>query len=158
MRNEKACVCDPNKFVSCPGSDTKTVYTTKVQDDGTILLIPSGKENIKEKINSYVDQTDIAYIIRQLQLGDTSVINPSKAMYGDFTETPTDLRHAMQIMIDGEKAFYDLPLDTRQKFDNDFRKWLVSAGSPDWLTKMGQPITEPDVIEKEVNKEDDEKH
>lgn len=158
MRNEFAFVSDPNAFVSDPGSDTKTVYTTKVQEDGTILLIPAGKENVKEKINSFVDQTDIAYIIRQLQLGDTSVINPSKAMYGDFTQSPANLREAMQTMIDGERAFYELPLDTRQKFDNDFRKWLVSAGSADWFTKMGQTPPTPEVIEKENTENNDEKH
>ena len=158
MRNEFASVSDPNAFVSDPGSDIKTVYSTKVQDDGTILLIPSAKENVKDKINSYVDQTDISYIIRQLQLGDTSVLNPNKGVYGDFTQTPTNLREAMQTMIDGERAFYELPLDTRQKFDNNFRKWLVSAGSADWFNKMGQPAPVPEVIEKENKENNDQKH
>lgn len=136
MRNEKARVPDPNSFVTSPGETERVVYTSKVQEDGTILLTPCGKENIKEYINSYVDQTDIHYIMQQLSMGNVSVLSNKSPMYGDFTEAPKDLRHAMQIMIDGEKAFYDLPLDTRQKFNNDYRQWLVSAGSEDWLKKM----------------------
>lgn len=136
MRNEKARVSDPKDFVTNPGNDEKVIYSSKVLDDGSIILTPSGKQNVKEYINSFVDQTDIAYIIRQLQLGDTSVLNSRTPMYDDFTGAPKDLRQAMQIMLDGERAFYDLPLDTRQKFDNDFRKWLVSAGSDDWAVKM----------------------
>lgn len=150
MRNENAKVSNPSDFVTCPGSDVKITYSSKVLDDGSILLTPSGKENVKEYINSFVDQTDIAYIIRQLQLGDTSVLNSRTPMYDDFTGAPKDLRQAMQIMLDGERAFYDLPLDTRQKFDNDFRKWLVSVGTDDWALKMfGEKVAVADQETKE---------
>lgn len=136
MRNLKASVPDCNSFVTHPGSDVKVVYSTKVHDDGTIILTPKETYDIQEKIQSYVDQTDISYIIQQLSIGNTTVLNPRTPMYDDFTNAPSDLREAMQTIMDGEKAFYDLPLDTRQKFDNDYRKWLVSAGTDDWLAKM----------------------
>lgn len=137
MRNEKARIPDPNDFVTCPGDTEHIIYSSKVLEDGTIQLTPCGKENIKEIINSYVDQTDMAYIMAQLAVGNTSVLNQKQPMYGDFTNVPKDMRHAMQIMIDGERAFYELDLETRQKFDNDFRKWIVTAGSEEWIDKMG---------------------
>lgn len=151
MRNDKARVPDPNEFVTCPGETEHIVYTSKVMEDGTILLTPCGKENIKELINSYVDQTDISYIMAQLAVGNTSVLNNKTPMYGDFTEAPKDLRHAMQIMLDGEKAFYQLDLDTRQKFNNDFRQWLVTAGSESWLKNMGAAPSDPESAQEKTN-------
>lgn len=151
MRNEKACIPDPNKFVTNSGETERVVYTSKVMENGTILLTPCGKENIKEYINSFVDQTDINYIVQQLSMGNVSVLNNRSPMYGDFTEAPKDLRHAMQIMMDGEKAFYQLPLDVRQKFNNDFRQWLVTAGSESWLKNMGSSASDPEQVKEKTN-------
>lgn len=127
MRNKNACVSDPNSFVTSAGDEFHVIYNAKLLDDGTIKLIESDKEDIQAKIDSFRDQTDMAYILRQLQLGDTSVLTSKQPMYGDFTAMPKNMLEAMQIMIDGEKAFYDLDLDTRQKFDNNFRKWMIDA-------------------------------
>lgn len=151
MTNPNSRIVNPNDFKSNPGSQFEVLYDTKVLDDGSIVLRESGKRDLKAEINSFKDQTDIAYIIKQLQLGNSSVLNPRTPMYDDFTGAPRDLREAMQIMIDGEKAFYQLDLDTRQKFDNDFRKWLVSAGSDQWLRNMN--IVKDNVVSNEPDSE-----
>lgn len=135
MRNLKAKIVDPNSYHTCAGDEIKTIYSAKILDNGTILLKESGKEDIQAKIDSFRDQTDMAYILRQLMLGDTSVLRDG-AMYGDFTVMPNNMLDAMQLMIDGERAFYELDLETRQKFDNNFRQWMISAGSEEWLKKM----------------------
>lgn len=153
MRNNNAKVSDPNEFVTCNGSDVHITYSPKVLDNGVIKLVPSGKENIQEKINSFRDQCDISYILKRLQLGDTSVLNNKVPNYGDFTSAPKSYAEALQCVIDAEKKFYDLPLDTRNLFDNDYRQWFATAGSPDWLDKMGvKPAVDvkPDEKEKDV--------
>lgn len=152
MRNPKAKIVDPNNYHTCVGDEFKITYTAKILDNGTIFLKESGKENIQAKIDSFRDQTDMAYILRQLMLGDTSVLRDG-AMYGDFTIMPNNMLDAMQLMIDGERAFYELDLETRQKFDNNFRNWMIDAGSDEWCKKMNiqtaASAADPVPVEKE---------
>lgn len=157
MRNEYAKVSDPNSFVTCPGSPIHTIYSAKVREDGKIILKESGKENIQQSIDSFRESTDMQYIIHRLALGDTSVLNQNTPHFGDFTQMPKTYAESLQLVIDSKKKFYELPVDVRAKFDNDFNQWFATAGNDVWLSKMGidkpkeeiEPII-PDPAEKEV--------
>lgn len=152
MRNLKAKVSDPNKFISSSGSDVHVIYEGKLLPTGEIRLVPVGKESVSEKINSYAKFTDISYIMSRLNAGDTSVLRDG-AMYGDFTKTPKSLADALQIMINGEKKFNELPLEVRNKFNNSYLAWMQSAGSDIWFDNMGivrdEKVIEPIVKESE---------
>ena len=154
MRNKNAKVSDPNSFVTCPGSDEHIIYSSKILSDGTIQLTPCGKESISEKINAEKEFTDIAYIRHRLEMGDTSVLRDG-AVYADLYSAPKSLAESMQLQIDAERKFYELPLEVRNKFNNNFRQWMLTAGTPDWIRDMN--IIE-DVIkeDEEVNKVDTE--
>lgn len=147
MRNKNSKVSDPNSFVTCAGEIDRILYDAKVLPDGRIEIQPAGKENIQDKIESYRDQTDMSYIIKQIALGNNDVLVKSVGQYGDFTQMPKTMAEAMQLQIDAEKEFYKLSPEIRNRFENDFRQWLVSAGSPEWIEKM-------DII-KEVIAEDE---
>lgn len=153
MRNKFSAVSDPNVFHTESGDPVHVLYSPRISKNGSVELVQSGKENIPDKIASFRSQTDFAYILKRLQLGDTSVLNVGSPMYGDFTNVPKSMAEAMQIQIDAEKTFLNLPLDVRNSFDHDFRKWLVSAGSPDWLAKM-RPVL-PDEMRSINNKDVD---
>ena len=80
-------------------------------------------------------------------------------MYGDFTQFPKSYVEMLNMVLDGERYFDSLPLETRKKFDNDRGKWFASIGNADWFENMGyvssetveRPSVVPDVsIEKEV--------
>lgn len=116
-----------NEFFSCEGNQFEDLYDPIVQKDGSVLLVVTGKKDIQQEIQSYAEQTDMAYVLRMMSAG----VYPERndLMYGDFTEAPEDLLDAMQMMLNAEKAFYALDLDTRNKFDNDFQKWLVAANT-----------------------------
>lgn len=148
MRNKNAKVSDPNTFVCNPGSDEHILYASKVTPSGEIILTPCGKESISEKINAEKEFTDISFIISRLRMGDTSVLRDG-AVYGDFYSAPKSLAEAMQLQIDAERKFYELPLTIRNQFNNNYRQWLIECGSNDWCIKMGIP-TEPKVDETEV--------
>lgn len=153
MRNKYSKVSDPSSFVTDPGSDIHVIYSGKLCPDGQIRLTESGKESISEKINAEKMFTDISYIRSRLALGDTSVIRPaSSVMYGDLTKAPKTLADNLQIFINARSSFDNLPLETRNKFDNNYLKWLQDAGTDEWVKKMDKFI--PDlVVEKEVESE-----
>lgn len=110
MRNKFARVSDPNEYVSNPGSTIKVEYSPKVLSDGRIELKPSGKIDIKAMINSQRELTDINYIVKQIENGNYDVINPVEPFYGDSTKFPQTYAEVLQLRIDAEKSFYELPL------------------------------------------------
>lgn len=150
MRNPNARVSDPHDFITDAGSNIHKLYNPRVYKDGRIELEENGEEDIQEMIDSYRDSTDMSFILHQLAIGNTSVLNQKSPMYGDFTQVPKTLAEAQQMLIDGEAAFMQLPLDTRQRFDNDFHKWLFESGSAEWLQKMS-PVTDSDHGESPVD-------
>ena len=152
MRNKFAKVSDPNSFVTEPGSPVHILYSSKVLKNGIIELTESGKEDIQEFIDSQRDSCDMAFILHQLAIGNESVLHQKAPMYGDFTTAPSTLAEAEQMLIDGENAFYQLPLDVRQQFDNDFRQWLYTAGNAEWIQKM-VPVSGSDSGENPVEVE-----
>lgn len=143
---------DPNSFVSCSGDRYRILYSPVVQSDGTILLKESGKEDIQQMIDSYRDQTDMTFILERIKAGDTSMFREDSPMFGDFTNMPKNYAEFLQLYIDKEKQFLELPLDVRNSFDNDFRKWFASSGSEEWFEKMDPVIIkEEKEIEKDVS-------
>lgn len=144
--NPYAILCDPNSFVTSSGDEYHIVYSSVINDDGTIDLVPSAKDSIQEYINSFAAQTDMHYILAQLKNGNTSVINRAPMMFGDFTDAPKSYAQALQMVIDGRAAFDALPLSVRSKFDNSFEKWFATAGSPDWVNAMSadSSVADPD--------------
>lgn len=150
MRNKNAKVSDPSSFVTDPGSDIHVLYEGKLLENGQIRLIENGKESISKKINAEKMYTDINYIRSRLQMGDTSVVRPaSQIMYADLTKAPKTLADNLQIFINARSNFDHLDLDTRNKFDNNYLKWLQDAGTKEWVETMEKYL--PDlVIEKEI--------
>lgn len=142
MRNKYAKVSDPNSFVTNPGSQDKILYSPIVNPDGTVTLEESGKENIKEKINAQLPVTDMAWIVKQIALGNTSVLAQKTPIYGDFTQMPRSYAEVLQLYIDGQRAFDTLSADIRAKFDNDFMQWFAQAGTESWNEKMN--LLKPD--------------
>lgn len=153
MRNKNAKVSDPSSFVSDPGSDIHVLYDSKLLPTGEIRLTPNGKESISEKINAEKQFTDIAYIRSRLALGDTSVLRPAASlMYADLSKAPKSLADHLQVFINARQSFEHLDLETRNKFNNNYFKWLSDAGSPGWIESMKEYLPEL-VIEKEVESE-----
>lgn len=149
MRNIKARVIEPNSIHTCHGSIERILYSSKVMPDGKIKLIESGKQNLKEYINSFAGQTDINSIIQRVKMGDTSMLR--NGFYGDFTDAPKSYAEFLQLQIDGRKAFDSLPIETKLQFDNDFNKWLMEAGSDSWLDKMSViKESDQDLVKDEV--------
>lgn len=148
MRNKFSKLSDPNSFVTCSGSDVHLLYSSKILPSGEIRLTPCGKESISEKINAEKHFTDISYIVSRLQMGDTSVLRDG-AMYGDFTKVPKTLAESLQVVIDGQRKFDQLPLEVKSKFNNSYYAWLSSSGSKEWLDAMGFVPPQKEEVKKE---------
>lgn len=138
------------EFASPAGSPEKITYHGRVETDGTITLVKDGIINIQQQIDSYEPSTDIYNIINNLGM---DALRPDVGNYFDATDIPKNYAEMLQLFIDGERAFDRLPVEVKQKFDNDFNKWFATAGSEEWLLKCGFGKTIEDVVNEKENEE-----
>lgn len=125
-----------NSFVSDPGDPIEIQYSPKVNKDGSFELVETGKINTDDMIQSYKESTDIRVILSRCAQGDFSALNVKKPMYGNFLDMPKTYAEALQLRIDSENLFYSLPVDVRQKFDNDADKFFASSGTQEWYDNI----------------------
>ena len=125
------------ELCSCPGSPIKIIYSPVVNEDGTIDLIESGKENLDEYIGSFAESCDIEVLIKRFTAGEIGVFNQRPAMYGDYTDMPKSFAEFLQLQIDSEKQYNALPADVKAKFDNDKNKFFATAGTESWYKNLG---------------------
>lgn len=131
-----------NRFVSNPGDSVHILYAPKVDKDGNIELVEAGKEDIREKINSYAESCDISLILARVAQGDLSGLQVNPGMYGDFTEMPGTYAEFLQLEIDSNNLFMKLPLDVRAQFGYDPQKFFAQAGTEEWQKKLGNVLPE----------------
>ena len=146
-----------NDIESNPGNPIHIIYAPVVDEKGNIELVEKGIENTDDIINSYQDSCDINLIIARVEAGDLSALNANKGTYGDFTNLPKTYAEVLQLQINSKRVYDDLPIDVKQKFNNDFNNFLATTGTDEWYEKMKDilPIIDDKVVEKveEVEKE-----
>lgn len=141
--------CD--KYVCKSGSRTKLIYAPKVEDDGTIKLIPSGKEDWYGKIQSWKDSVDIHVILKKCLNGDTSALSRVQGFYGDVNMFPKSKPEMLQLMIDAERNFDSLPVDVKEKFGHDIYKFVAAMQDPkSFMEKLGVKLKVVEDIKEEV--------
>lgn len=119
------------------GKRMKDTYSAVVNDNGSIDLVKDGVEDTYAYIQSFKDSVDLNLIMQRYANGDTSVLNKSPGMYGDFTQFPKTYAEALQAMINAENQFMALPLATREKFGCDVHKYIASIGTKEWMDALG---------------------
>lgn len=95
----------------------------------------------------FAEECDINVIMDRYE--NTGVINhvqEREPIYLDCTEVP-DLRGAMEVMMNADKAFMTLPAKVRREFDNDAMRFVEFAGKAENLDRMREwglaPPAEP---------------
>lgn len=150
---------DDKDFVTPSGDRLHENFVGKLNlENGLVELKSVGFTDVFEEIQSHVLESDIGTLIKRAEAGDLSAF--SSAVFGDFTEMPDSFAEALNVVMEAEREFNNLPADVREKFDNDYHKYITTAGSDDWLSKMGlvnsadgASGSAPAAIEKETTSE-----
>lgn len=97
----------------------------------------------------FADECDINVIMaRYEKTGVVSHVTQRVPMYIDWTEQPTNLMDALDIMYKADEAFMSLPATVRREFDNDPLKFVDFASNPDNLDKLREyGLAPPAVVE-----------
>lgn len=122
-------VFERKRFFSNAGSPIRPLYKLMVEDDGSRHLVENGSEDFSAMIESFAESTDIHVALKRFTLGDDSLINAKNGEFFDATEMPKTYAEVLQKVIDAENIFLSLPVETKQKFNNDYRQFLAQFGS-----------------------------
>lgn len=138
-----------------PGSGLRILYTSRLDDDGNVELVEAGHDNLYASIQSHKDSCDIHVLLARYANGDVDALSKVQGSYGDFTQMPTTYAELLNSVIQGENYFNSLPVETREKFEHSFEKFMVSMDNmPEFLEKLGYKVeqnethgtTDPDSV------------
>uniref|UniRef100_A0AAU8B0A8 Internal scaffolding protein n=1 Tax=Dulem virus 161 TaxID=3145638 RepID=A0AAU8B0A8_9VIRU len=120
------------------GSRDHILYSPVLDENGHLELEESGVENIYDMIQSHKDSCDINLLVKRFAAGEIDVLEKRQGQYLDVTQFPVTYAEMLNNVIDGEKKFYELPVEVRARFGHSFTQWLAAMDNmPDWLSKMG---------------------
>ena len=128
---------DRVRVTSNTGDPIVIEYTARFDENGNLELVESGKRNLYQEIQADKDVCDINKIIARYRAGDESVLQRRQGFFADATQFPKNYAEMLNIVINGEREFDSLPVEVKNKFDNDFAKFVASIGTPDWFDKIG---------------------
>lgn len=131
------------KFAINAGSSIKQLYKGEVGVDGIISLVKAGVKNIQDEINSYEKSTDLYNILSRLTPEEIKMQADAAQDFFDATGLPKTYAEALQLVIDGRNNFESMPVEIKQKFNNDFNQWFATAGNKDWYEKHGVRFDSP---------------
>lgn len=126
----------PKRIPNNPGNIMEPQYKERYDENGNAYLEQVGEINTYEKIQSYKDEVDPMSILARYAAGDTTIMaNPG--WYIDTSKMPTNYIEWRNLMNEQKEKFDTLPLEIRNKFNNNFDTWAATAGEPEWLENMG---------------------
>lgn len=114
--------------VSPAGNRIQKKYEMRMMKNGHKYIAETGEVDIYEHIQERKDECDAKKIIQRARMGDPNAIakiQNARTAYGDTTLMPSNLMEAQQRIIDGKKAFYELPKEIREKFNNDPMQFMA---------------------------------
>lgn len=105
-------------------------------------MVISGFKPIYEIIQSSRDGACISSIITRWRAGDTSVLEKSSGVYGDFTNIPSNLAECHRAIIKAQNIFNSLPLSEREKYNMNLNTFLFETCNS---FKNEPPLSTPSV-------------
>lgn len=148
--------CSPKKaeFLATPsGERYHEQFVGKLdKETGDIKLVSVGKVDVYAEIQSHQGEADINNLIARAEVGDLSAF--SSAVFGDFTELPGSYAEALNVVIEAEREFNHLPQEIKDRFDNDWHKYITLAGTEAWHEKFG--IVKNEKVKEEMKTDEQE--
>lgn len=125
------------EFVSNPGNPLKEIKHGELQVDGSIKLVVDRIENTDETIQSFAESTMIENIMARIAAGQTELLNQKQGFFMDTIGLPQNMADVLNLVIRGKETFEKLPVEIKERFDNDFNKWFIAMDKADFFEKSG---------------------
>ena len=114
-------------------------YEYKVTDEGR-ELVKTGETDVYALIPSRLDETKIENIIKRATYDPTALGSQdwqTSETMTDISDAPTNYHEWYGRIKDAEAEFDKLPIEVKNKWDNDVEKYIMAYGTQEWADKMG---------------------
>lgn len=124
---------------STPGEALQPEYQLVMKEDGVYDLEQVGYTDLHKLIQSHKDSVDINLIMSRIENGETDLLERAKGFYADVTELPINLKDALNVGLQGERLFENLPVDVKEKFSS----YVDMVNNPERLFKALEERNKP---------------
>lgn len=135
------------------GDRYKIVYSSKFEDDGTLTLFESGKEDLYDYIQSFADSVDINNILARYEMGENDALNQVEGFFFDASEVPENMAELLNKLNAAEEGFNRLPTDFKEKYGNDFARFICTFDPSDFVSSVDEFAAAPEEVIKEDENE-----
>lgn len=123
------------------GKKIRLTFRWTYDAQGNKSLVQDEEIDRDAEIQSYLEETKIENIINRAAF-DPSIMQRLGAQLSDeepqdFTNMPSTLAEAQNMMIQAENTWNKLPSEIKQKFDNDVDKFIARFGTAEWMEALG---------------------
>lgn len=127
------------RHTSLTGNGHEPEYEYKVTDEGR-ELVKTGETDIYALIQSRLDETKIENIIKRATYDPNALgkqdWQASETMT-DISDAPTNYHEWYGRIKDAEAEFDKLPVEVKNKWENNVEKYIMTYGTEEWADKMG---------------------
>lgn len=127
---------DDSRVYSESGSPEAIKYSSRYAKDGSIEVYEVGKKNTQEYIESWADSCDLNKMIARYMAGDETALNRVKGEFLDLTSMPTSFADMFNLVRDAEDNFAALPVEVKEKFNNNAVEYYMQYGSDSFVEKI----------------------
>ena len=127
---------DRYEILSCPGDPIRVVREAEYDSSKNITVVPKGKENFYAYINSFAESVDIHVLLARFQNGDKEALLQRAGAYIDISALPTNLNEFIELSRNAESLFNTLPIEVKEKFNNNVVEFISTIGDKSWNEKM----------------------
>lgn len=119
-----------------PGSGIRQVYAAEYDKQKNLKVVPKGKENLYAYINSFADSVNLHLLLARFQNGDKEALLQRAGAYIDISALPTNINEFIELSRNATNLFNTLPVEVKEKFNNNVVEFVSTIGDPDWNEKM----------------------
>lgn len=122
----------PSTIVNPAGKRTRNIYIKKAGDpEGK--LVYSHTEDVYEAIQLAARGCLVKDLVRRSECGDARAIGDPTFESCDITNAPTSLLDAQNRLIQARSIFDKMPVEVKQKYNNNFAAFLESVSDGSYL-------------------------
>lgn len=121
---------------SVAGERYKTEYSSKITDEGNLVLEEVGKTDLYKHIQLYKDECDINNIIKRYEAGDMTALQKAQGFFTDATNIPVDMADMLNKLNRAEMEFDKLPAHIKKMYGNDFTRFICTFDPRDLVQKV----------------------
>lgn len=122
--NQKG-ICPPTE----PGSPFEWTWKEQYDKNGYCTVVHDRQFNMQEEIQSHAESVDLEILIARYESGDLDALNQKQPSFADIIDVPNSYADVMNMRAATKRYFYDLPIEVRSEFNQDFEQFAAQLGS-----------------------------